>query len=321
MKGRASALCLFMIILCSFLLSGCIDGNATGSYPDVDRDGSLPSDIQKRGPQSDMYPPIIHSSEFEPPVPMPYPINTSGAEDSPFMLPDGNTIYFFFTPDVRVPVEKQLLDNVTGVWASSFLEGTWSDPQKIWLQDPGKLSLDGAVSIYGAEMFFASAREGYNGVNIFTAELVGNEWVNWAYSGDRLMNEIMIGEVHLHGDDLFFHSDRTGGSGGYDIWVTSRSGGTWSDPINIGPVNTPGMDGFPFISPDGSELWFTRTYMGTPGIFRSRHVDGTWQGPELIISQFAGEPTLDAHGNLYFVHHYYENGVMIEADIYFSSRK
>jgi hypothetical protein len=81
------------------------------------------------------------------------------------------------------------------------------------------------------------------------------------------------------------------------------------------------MDGFPFVSTDGSELWFTRTYLGTPAIYRSVRAAGMWGEPELIVSQFAGEPTLDDAGNLYFVHHYYENGVMIEADIYVAYKK
>ena len=41
----------------------------------------------------------------------------------------------------------------------------------------------------------------------------------------------------------------------------------------------------------------------------------------MIVSQFAGEPTVDWQGNLYFVHHYYEEGKMIEADLYVAYRK
>ncbi|MFH1637593.1 MAG: hypothetical protein ABIB71_04175 [Candidatus Woesearchaeota archaeon] len=61
--------------------------------------------------------------------------------------------------------------------------------------------------------------------------------------------------------------------------------------------------------------------MRTPAIFRSKRVDGEWQEPELIISQFAGEPTLDSHGNVYFTHHFFEYGEMLEADIYVARRK
>jgi len=42
---------------------------------------------------------------------------------------------------------------------------------------------------------------------------------------------------------------------------------------------------------------------------------------ELIVSQFAGEPTLDDNRNLYFTHHYFIDGEMIEADIYYAERK
>jgi beta-xylosidase len=77
----------------------------------------------------------------------------------------------------------------------------------------------------------------------------------------------------------------------------------------------------PFISQDGTELWFNRRYMGSPAIFRSKKIDGQWSDPELIISWFAGEPSLDNEGNIYFVHHFYKDGTMIEADIYVAKKK
>ncbi|HOK38716.1 MAG TPA: hypothetical protein P5538_03695 [Bacteroidales bacterium] len=52
-----------------------------------------------------------------------------------------------------------------------------------------------------------------------------------------------------------------------------------------------------------------------------KKINDQWQEPELIVSQFAGEPTLDDAGNLYFVHHYFENNIMIEADIYVAFKK
>lgn len=291
------------------------------AYPTVDRHESLPGDISKRGPGTDQHPPVLHSDEFDEPVPLGPAINTAGAEDSPFVLPDGKTLYFFFTPDVRVPHDQQILDDVSGIWVSFLNGNSWTEAERVWLQEPGKLALDGAVSVQGDEMWFASAREGYTGVNMFTAQMTGGKWSNWQYSGDRLMKEIQIGEVHLHGDDLYFHSARPGSMGNYDIWLTSRSGNSWTDPVPITPVNTQEMDGYPFVSSDGKELWFCRTYEGTPGVFRSVKQNGLWGGPELIVSQFAGEPSLDDAGNLYFVHHFYENGVNIEVDIYVAYRK
>ena len=90
---------------------------------------------------------------------------------------------------------------------------------------------------------------------------------------------------------------------------------------NIEAVNTPENEGWPFVTQDGNELWFTRTYLGTPAIFRSKRVNGEWQEPELIISQFAAEPSLDNEGNVYFTHHFFKDGVMLEADYYVAYRK
>ena len=118
-----------------------------------------------------------------------------------------------------------------------------------------------------------------------------------------------------------YHSSRAGGHGGNDLWYSQYRNGSWQEPVNIEGVNSEENEGYPFVTSDGGELWFTRSYLGTPGIFRSMKVNGTWQEPELILSQFAGEPTLDIEGDIYFVHHFYEDGAMIEADIYVAYRK
>jgi len=295
-------LILFILIGLLSFFSCDENDNPIGVYPDINRENKIPGDIAKRGPDTDQHPPILHSDEFDAPVPMPGPINTAGAEDSPFILSDGNTMYFFFTPDVRVPAEKQLLDEVTGVWVSRKTGGQWGEAERVWLQEPGKLALDGAVCVQGDEMWFASAREGYTGVNNFIAEWKDGKWTNWHYAGDRIMKDLRVGETHLHGNDLYYHSDLAGGLGGFDIWKTTRSGNSWSDPINIKAVNSSSLDGYPYVSSDGSELWITRTYLGTPALYRSKKNGDSWTTPELIVSQFAGECTLDDAGNLYFVH-------------------
>jgi hypothetical protein len=156
---------------------------------------------------------------------------------------------------------------------------------------------------------------------MFTADHVDGQWTNWTYCGDRLMKELCIGEVCARGRQLYFHSDRAGTKGGNDIWVTSWDGSTWSESENVEAVNTAEMEGQPVVSSDGNALWLTRRHQGTPGLFRSSRINGAWQRPELVVSQFAGDVAVDNEGNLYFVHHYFEDGRMIEADIYVARRK
>jgi len=158
---------------------------------------------------------------------------------------------------------------------------------------------------------------------MWTAEFKDGRWTNWQNAGKKLNVDYGIGELHITADgrELYFHSPRAGGKGNYDIWVTRKVNDEWQEPENIEVVNTPDNEGWPFITQDGNELWFTRTYMGSPAVFKSRKTNGEWGEPELIISQFAGEPSLDNMGNIYFTHHFFEDGKMIEADIYVAYRK
>jgi hypothetical protein len=57
------------------------------------------------------------------------------------------------------------------------------------------------------------------------------------------------------------------------------------------------------------------------GVWVSRKQGDSWTEAERVWLQKPGRPTLDDAGSLYFVHHFYEDGVKIEADIYVARRK
>ena len=286
-----------------------------------ERERSIPVDAVKITPEKDPFPPILHHPLWEEPVPMPYPINTAGAEDSPFITPCGCTFYFWYTPKACSPLKEQLNDGVSGIWYSTMTADGWSDARKLVLGDGS--SLDGCPFVQNHTMWFCSARAGnYRGVDIWAANLTDGEAMDIRNVGERLNVELGLGELHISADwdEIYFHSDMEGGKGGRDIWVTRKVEGEWIDSENVDAVNSEADESLPFLSQDGKELWFTRWYRGYPAVYRSTKADGEWAKPELIVSQFAAEPTLDAEGNLYFVHHFIQDGVMIEADIYVSRK-
>jgi len=86
--------------------------------------------------------------------------------------------------------------------------------------------------------------------------------------------------------------------------------------LNVEVVNSEFDEGWLALSPDGSELWFSRSC----GVWRSKRV-GEWQIPELMFSPLCGEPSIDEFGNAYFNHHFFKGDVMIEADIYVVAKK
>ncbi|MBU6168736.1 MAG: PD40 domain-containing protein [Bacteroidetes bacterium] len=67
--------------------------------------------------------------------------------------------------------------------------------------------------------------------------------------------------ISCDGRVLYFSSNRPGGLGGTDIWVSvKQKDGTWSNPSNLGaPINTDKDEESPFISNDGNRLFFSST--------------------------------------------------------------
>ncbi len=287
----------------------------------IDRESKLPRDIVKITPEIDSAPVKSHSSDYFDPVPMPYPINTVGAEDSAFVMPDGKTLYFFFTPDVRVPVEKQVIDGVTGIYFSKKVSGEWQKPERVLLQEYGKAGSDGCEFVQNDIMYFCTVREGYTGINWFKANYIGDKWQNWKSANKELKTEeFKTGELHISSDglELYFHADnRIGGKGGRDIWMSKKVNGEWAEPENVVSVNTERDDGYPALSPNNNELWISRDY----ALWRSKRVNGEWQTPELMFSPLAGEASIDNEGNVYFTHHFFKGNQMIEADIYVAYKK
>ncbi len=299
---------------CALGLLAC---SAPAAAPAPQRETMIPASAPKFAPENDAHPPVLLSGEFESPQPVPGRLNTAGAEDSPFITPDGGTLYFFFTPDLNIPPEKQLLDGVTGIYAARWEGGAWGQPQRVLLQDAGQQALDGCEFVSGETMWFCSLRSGFNGIHWFTAADRQGKWQAWKLAD--FDPAYQVGELHFtaDGDGVYFHSQRPGGKGGLDIWFSQRQDGAWQEPVNVAAVNTPAGEGWPALSPDGNELWFTRSY----GIWRSQNVNGAWQAPAQIVASLAGEPSVDAQGNLYFVHHYLSGDKIIEADIYVAYRK
>jgi len=284
------------------------------------RESKIPKDLVKIIPSMDANPPKSYSELYYDPIPIKGKVNTAGGEDSPFILPDGNTLYFFFTPDVRVPAEKQVIDQVTGIYVSKKVGDVWQEPERIILQDIGKLALDGAEFVQNNTMYFCSAREGYTGIHWFKAQYINGKWVNWVNADQELKYaEYSTGELHISSDgrELYFHSTRSDGLGGYDIWVSKKVNEIWDYPVNLSLINSAGNEGWPCITENGKELWFSKDY----GIWRSERINGEWTKPTQMFSPLAGEPSVDNNGNVYFTHHFYKNNTMLEADIYVSFKK
>ncbi|MFA6634290.1 MAG: OmpA family protein, partial [Bacteroidales bacterium] len=82
---------------------------------------------------------------------------------------------------------------------------------------------------------------------------------------------------------LYFISDRPGGIGGKDIWMSHKEyNQMWSEPINLSDINSPYDEQNVFIHPNGKILFFCSNGHNTIGgfdIFYSIYQDGKWGKP------------------------------------------
>lgn len=95
-------------------------------------------------------------------------------------------------------------------------------------------------------------------------------WVTYYTNGDWLppqpldsaINKLPAGgpAISKNGQRLYFHSNRPGGYGGYDIWLSQKTGGAWQEPVNMGPeINTPFDEKEPSIAANDSDFVFWRS--------------------------------------------------------------
>jgi hypothetical protein len=125
------------------------------------------------------------------------------------------------------------------------------------------ISADG-LTLYFGEIPPNHDPRGYGGGDIWktTRDTIDDEW------GPRTNLEAPVNTssdeatpcMSADGLSLYFASNRPGGQGNIDLWVTTRATteDDWGQPENLGPtVNSPADDCFPSISADGLELYFS----------------------------------------------------------------
>lgn len=80
------------------------------------------------------------------------------------------------------------------------------------------------------------------------------------------------------GTALYYASNKPGGYGGYDLYVSYLKNGDWTYPENLGSqINTGGNEITPFF--DGEDLYFSSDYhqgLGGFDVFKSKVLDGRW---------------------------------------------
>lgn len=166
--------------------------------------------------------------------------------------------------------------------------GEWGAPQSIsdninskFNEGTCTLSADGRTLIFTS----CSGRNGFGSCDLYISVKNGDEWSRPKNMGEKVNSSFWDSQPSLSADGrtLYFVSNRGGGAGTRDIWVTRQDDrGEWQKPENIGrKINTPADEISPFIHPNNKVLYFATN--GRPGfggfdIFYSYYNEG-WSAP------------------------------------------
>ncbi len=123
---------------------------------------------------------------------------------------------------------------------------------------------------------------------ILVSYLTGDEWSVPERLGENINTKYRETHASMSADGkyLYFTSDRPGGYGGLDIYISEKQkNGTWGKAVNLGStINTELDEEGPFIHHDGVSLYFSskgHETMGGFDIFLSKKNEfGTWTMPK-----------------------------------------
>jgi hypothetical protein len=131
---------------------------------------------------------------------------------------------------------------------------------------------DPDISADGLSLYFKSYRSGGRGgadIWVTTRKSKDEPWGTPVNLGPIINSSYNEGapDISADGLSLYFVSNRPGGSGTLDIWMTTRKtkDDPWGSPVNLGPtVNSSALENQPNISADGLSLYFSEV-TGTRG--------------------------------------------------------
>ena len=198
-------------------------------------------------------------------------INTGGVDNMPTLSLDGKTMFFNSSgrPDTLGGADIYMTTRT-----NPNDDFGWTTPVNLGAvvntvdDEVGAGYFENST---GALLYFSSNRSGGLGEDIYQSIRNADGSFNTPTSVAAL-NSTGIDrrpQVRRDGLEILFDSDRAGGLGGRDIYVSTRASvsAPWNPPVNVASLNSSGSDQHPTLSPDGSVLYFASGRDGSLDIY------------------------------------------------------
>jgi outer membrane protein OmpA-like peptidoglycan-associated protein len=272
--------------------------------PTVSADGNILFFICENNPQNTKYNSIRNSQDIW------YAIrDTNGIWSKAEHMPAPLNSYFYnavfwISPDNnRILIRNAFIDGDyvgNGVSMSSLdKDGYWSKPEMLKIRNYGKYDRgrqNGATMAHDGQtlLLYMSEDKGsvLNDIYVCFLQKDGT-WSEPKTLGKKInlpKYDEMTPYLAADGVTMYFSSNRPGGYGDNDIWMTKRLDSTWqkwSDPVNLGePINTEDWDAFFTLDAGGEYAYLTSSFntIGESDIVRVKLLERERPDPVVLVS-------------------------------------
>jgi tetratricopeptide (TPR) repeat protein len=172
------------------------------------------------------------------------------------------------------------------VMFSRLINGKWTPPLNITpeLQSDGDFYIS-CLSSDGKLLFLS--KDDNETSDIYVSSFDGSHWNKTIKLNKNINTKYWESHAFMSedGNQLIFASDRPGGFGGLDLYLSHKTNGDWGPAVNLGPeINTEFNEDRPFLINNGKTLFFSsqgHENIGGYDLFRSDlQSNGLWSNPK-----------------------------------------
>ena len=198
-----------------------------------------------------------------------------------------------------------------GIFTCTYENGEWGVPERIEFESQidayhPVLSIDNKALFFNSRSHLDSANRSIPH-NIWRATKTENGWSN-PHMVAGINSPYYDSYPSLaRNNNLYFNSDRPGGKGGMDIYLSRYVDGQYQDPINIDIINSPDAENDLVVDPNEQFVIFNRYIDSTRtlDLYISRKVDNAWTHPTKLHQVSSPDdweltPTLSPDGKYFF---------------------
>lgn len=245
------------------------------------------------------------------PVPVGAPVNTVNKEGGGTLSNDGRILIFFRE-------DKQDADNFgpPKLWMTTRTDwgAPWSEPVLLDALNSVGMNWDPRLVADDKTLLFTSVIPNTNSSDIYQARLVKKEQSEtstsaadllatgkWRWRVEKKLPEPINSSAYERGAamtadglTIVFSSNRSGGQGGHDLWMATRTSteSSWSKPVNLGAaINSDVAEIHPVLSTDGQMLMFTRFGDGVRTLVATRTSSTSAWSPAVLHESNLGYQT------------------------------